>query len=63
MSTQLIPLKPADVAERIGKRHAALVDIREPDEFRRRHVPGALSHPLSAFEAAGLNTEPAAICT
>jgi rhodanese-related sulfurtransferase len=58
MSTQLIPLKPAEVAERIGKRRATLIDIREPDEFRRRHVPGALPRPLSAFDAAGLNIEP-----
>lgn len=59
MSAQLIPLKPAEVAERIARRGAILVDIREPDEFRRRHVPGALSRPLSAFEAAGLKVEPA----
>jgi rhodanese-related sulfurtransferase len=58
MSPQLIPLKPAEVAERIAKRGATLIDIREPDEFRRRHVPGALSRPLSAFEA-GLKVEPA----
>jgi rhodanese-related sulfurtransferase len=55
MSAQLIPLKPDEVAERIARRRAALIDIREPDEFRRRHVPGALSRPLSALEAAGLN--------
>jgi rhodanese-related sulfurtransferase len=59
MSAQLIPLKPAEVAERIAKRGAALVDVREPDEFRRRHVPGALSHPLSGLDAAGLNVGPA----
>lgn len=59
MSAQLIPLKPAEVAERIAKRGATLIDIREPDEFRRRHVPGALSRPLSAFETAGLTIEPA----
>ena len=58
MTTQLIPLKPTEVAERIAKRGATLIDIREPDEFRRRHVPGALSRPLSAFEAAGLTIEP-----
>jgi rhodanese-related sulfurtransferase len=54
MNAQLIPLKPAEVAERIAQKRAVLVDIREPDEFRRRHVPGALSRPLSAFETAHL---------
>jgi len=57
--SQLIPLKPTEVADRIAECGATLVDIREPDEFRRRHVPGALSRPLSAFEAAGLKVEPA----
>lgn len=59
MSAQLIPLKPAEVAERIAKKGAALVDIREPDEFRRRHVPGAISRPLSAVWSADLKIEPA----
>jgi rhodanese-related sulfurtransferase len=58
MNAQLIPLKPAEVAERIATRRAALIDIREPDEFRRRHVPGAVSRPLSALQAAGLEVEP-----
>jgi rhodanese-related sulfurtransferase len=35
-----------------------LVDIREPDEFARRHVKGALSRPLSGFETAHLRIEP-----
>jgi rhodanese-related sulfurtransferase len=59
MTARLIPLKPADVAERVGKRGAVLVDIREPDEFRRRHAQGALSRPLSALESAHLKVEPA----
>jgi len=58
MNAQLVPLKPADVADRIAHRRAVLVDIREPDEFRRRHVPGALSRPLSAFETAHLAIAP-----
>jgi len=53
MTAQLTLLKPADVAERIRNDGAVLVDIREPDEFRRRHVPGARSHPLSTFDDAG----------
>ena len=32
----------------------ALVDVREPDEFAAGHVPGAVSQPLSRFEASNL---------
>lgn len=55
--TRLTPLSPVDVAARL-KRGALLVDIREPDEFARRHVAGAISRPLSAFEQAHLRIEP-----
>ncbi len=51
MTPRLIPLPPTEVAERLS-RGAVLVDIREPDEFARQHVSGAISAPLSAFEAA-----------
>jgi rhodanese-related sulfurtransferase len=51
MTARPIPLKPAEVADRIAK-GAVLIDIREGDEFRRRHAPGAVSCPLSTFEAA-----------
>jgi rhodanese-related sulfurtransferase len=53
----LTALKPEVVADRIKFGRAVLVDIREPDEFARRHVKGALSRPLSAFEAAHLKIE------
>jgi rhodanese-related sulfurtransferase len=55
------PLKrlPAQiVAERLDDGRAVLIDIREPDEFARRHARGALSRPLSAFEVAELKVEP-----
>jgi rhodanese-related sulfurtransferase len=58
MTGALIPLKPTDVSERLAARRAVLVDIREPDEFRRRHVPGALSRPLSALDGAALSLAP-----
>ncbi|WP_122464851.1 rhodanese family protein [Brevundimonas lutea] len=53
--TTLIPLKPADVAERLNARRAILVDIREPDEFAREHVAGCVHAPLSRFDAATLD--------
>lgn len=58
MTTQLTPLAPADVAARLKTGQAVLVDIREPDEFARAHVKGALQRPLSTFEAAHLRIEP-----
>lgn len=58
MNPALIPLKPEDVKSRLAARRAVLVDVREPDEFARRHVDGALSRPLSAFEDAHLKIEP-----
>lgn len=50
--TTLTPLKPADVAERLKARRAILIDIREPDEFAREHVSGAVHAPLSRFDGA-----------
>jgi rhodanese-related sulfurtransferase len=58
MTAKLNTLKPQDVADRLTRGRATLVDIREPDEFARRHVKGALSRPLSGFEAAHLKIEP-----
>ncbi|HWF77840.1 MAG TPA: rhodanese-like domain-containing protein [Caulobacteraceae bacterium] len=58
MTAQLIPLQPAELAERMRNDSAVLIDIREPDEFRRRHIPGAVSHPLSALDAARLDLDP-----
>lgn len=49
----LIPLKPKDVADLLGRGQAVLLDIRDPDEFARRHVKGARLRPL-----ATLATEP-----
>ena len=56
--TVLAPLSPADVAARLKTGTAVLVDIREPDEFAREHVVGAVTAPLSGFEAAHLGIVP-----
>jgi rhodanese-related sulfurtransferase len=58
MTPELTPLPPAQVAERLRAGHAVLIDIREPDEFARLHIQGAISRPLSAFEAAHLKIKP-----
>lgn len=59
MASTLISLKPDEVDKRLFGRGAVLVDIREPDEFARRHVRGALSQPLSTLEQAHLKIDPA----
>ena len=54
MPKSLIALTPETVEERVRQGHALLIDIREDDEFARRHIPGALSRPLSRFDAIAL---------
>lgn len=58
MTAILHKLSPQDVQARLAAGKAVLVDIREPDEFARSHVPGAVSRPLSAFEQAHLAVDP-----
>lgn len=45
----LSPISAAD-AQRLIAKGAVLVDIREPDERARAHVPGARSMPLARLE-------------
>lgn len=52
MTATLTLLPPDRAAELLKQRSAVLIDIREADEFARRHVNGALSRPLSLFEQA-----------
>ena len=54
MTDVLIPLSPAEVETRLRQGHALLIDIREADEFARRHIEGAVSQPLSGFGPAAL---------
>lgn len=58
MTAVLTPLSPREVAARLQAGRAVLVDIREPDEFAREHLPGAVSAPLSAFERGRIGIDP-----
>lgn len=49
--TALTPIDPKSLARRLKSRELTLIDIREPDEFAREHVEGAVSLPLSRLEA------------
>lgn len=46
----LSPLSPTEVSRRLAENRAVLIDIREPDEFAREHVVGAIHTPLSSLE-------------
>jgi len=58
MTARLTSLPPTEVAARLKAGRAVLVDIRDADEFTRRHARGALSRPLQGFEQAHLRIEP-----
>lgn len=55
--TNLTKLKPNIAADRLKAGSAILIDIREPDEYAREHIPGAISLPVSALHAADLTLE------
>jgi rhodanese-related sulfurtransferase len=52
--TQLSPLTPAEVQDRLQAGHITLVDIREADEFAREHIEGAINMPFSDLEKGRL---------
>jgi rhodanese-related sulfurtransferase len=43
-----------EFVEAVKARSCNVVDVREPDEFASGHVPGAVNHPLSRFDARSL---------
>ena len=47
----LTPIDAHALSHRISAGEVTLIDIREPDEFAREHVTGAVSLPLSRLEA------------
>lgn len=56
MSTLTI-LSPQESADRVKSGDAVLIDIREPDEYAREHIPGAISLPVSALNEADLKLD------
>lgn len=56
--TAPVLLSPAEVAARLKSGAVRLIDIREPDEFDRAHILGALPAPLSIFDDAPLDVAP-----
>lgn len=54
---KITKLDPTTSAARLEAGEAVLIDIREPDEYAREHIPGAISLPISVLDVAGLTLE------
>lgn len=44
----------SELAQMLRDGRAAVVDVREPNEFAAGHIPGAINMPLSSFQASRL---------
>ena len=53
----VIEYVPQDVQGLLDEGRILLIDVREPDEYARERIPGALLYPLSTFDAAHLPAE------
>lgn len=53
--SELVPLTAADAARRLARGKAVLVDVREPHEYAREHIAGAVPAPLSRLGHAPLD--------
>lgn len=50
--TGLIPISPTDLHRGLADGRYTLVDVREPDEFARVHIGGAINLPMSGWDNA-----------
>lgn len=55
--TTLTKISPEATANRLKSGDAILVDIREPDEYAREHIPGAVSLPVPGLDGTDLKLE------
>ncbi len=58
MTSKLTALSAKQVQSRLSGRTAILIDVREADEYRRKHIAGSSSQPLSGWDKAQLAIEP-----
>lgn len=49
----------ATVAKWLAEGSAVVIDVREPNEHRAGHIPGAALNPLSTFDPAKVQVDPA----
>ncbi len=54
----LKPITPEALAADLSAGGVTLIDIRDPDEFAREHIAGAVSMPVASIAASGLALEP-----
>lgn len=47
-------ISPGVLHDMIADKEAVVVDVREPGEYARGHLPGAINVPLSQFDASRL---------
>lgn len=52
MTAPLTAITPEEAHRRVAAGEAVMIDIRDRDEWARRHIDGALSHPLSELQSA-----------
>ena len=53
-STSVAAIDHDELVQAHREKSCTIVDVREPHEFGRGHIPGALNHPLSQFNPARL---------
>jgi len=53
-STSVPAIEHDELVQAHQERSCIIVDVREPHEFKSGHIPGAVNHPLSRFDPAGL---------
>ena len=46
-----------ELAQAHRQRSCTIIDVREPHEFERGHIPGAVNHPLSRFDPARMSQD------
>lgn len=57
---RLMAIEPERVKDLLDRNDVLLVDVREEDEWRLERIPGAISMPLSCFDATDLPRQAAA---
>ncbi len=59
-ATQLREVDPRTAKAWLDEGHTLLIDVRDPDEYAREHIPGARLVPLSGLDPARLHRDGAA---
>lgn len=55
--TGIQEIDPATLSQWLAESRATLIDVREPDEFAARRIPGARPAPLSTFDPSAIRAE------